>query len=297
MDAALLSIAARIEKISKNYTHLNPVSTGFENLDIALNGGFANGNLYFLLGRPDVGKTAFITSLLANITRRNESACKIGVISLGITPEEFFTRILSNITDVSVKKIQCGNLETNEIATLSDNKFLQKLSNIHISSYGVENIDRLINMCKEFAWRHKAGIIFIEDLYNIDYKYSTCDEIGAVILALKKLAVELEIPIIISVKLEYYRGEDNNMPTLKDWKDALIIEQFSDVVMILHQAHSSVSITEESTSLKKCDAFINIVKNNAGKLNAITFKAFLHVQRFEDALLLKHNNFNANTSF
>ena len=297
MDAALLSIAARIEKISKNYTHLNPVSTGFENLDIALNGGFAKGNLYFLLGRPDVGKTAFITSLLANITRRNESACKIGVISLGITPEEFFTRILSNITDVSVKKIQCGNLETNEITTLSDNKFLQKLSNIHISSYGVENIDRLITMCKEFAWRHKAGIIFIEDLYNIDYKYSTCDEIGAVILALKKLAVELEIPIIISVKLEYYRGEDNNMPTLKDWKDALIIEQFSDVVMILHQAHSSVSITEESTSLKKCDAFINIVKNNAGKLNAISFKAFLHVQRFEDALLLKHNNFNANTSF
>ena len=105
MDAALLSIAKRIEKIADNYTHPNSISSGCGNLDTALNGGFAKGNLYFLLGRPDVGKTAFIASLLANMTWRNKNTYKIGVISLGITPLDFFTRVLSNITDVTVKKI------------------------------------------------------------------------------------------------------------------------------------------------------------------------------------------------
>jgi len=177
-------------------------------------------------------------------------------------------------------------LDGSEIAILSENKFLHKLSNIHISSYGIESIDNIINKCKEFVWKYKAAIIFVEDLCSIDYKYSDCDEIRNVILSFKKLAAELEIPIIISVKLEYYRCDDNSLPKLEDWKDALIIEQFADVVMILHQSNSSVLIAGESASLNICDAFINIVKNNDGKLSAISFKAFLHVQRFEDALLL-----------
>jgi replicative DNA helicase len=218
----------RIIENSQKGNTLTGKPTGWKFLDKYL-GGYNEGDVIVIAGRPGMGKTALALSLMKDFA---ELGGKGLFISLEMPSDQLARRYVSLLGNIDNWKIRNGALQPYEIDNV-----IQMANNQKINFWVDDDIDARLSQVKAKAKIHKSkhGL----DVLMVDYlqlikgtKDMREQEIAEISRAMKLLAKELKITVILLAQLSR-KSEDraDKRPMLSDLRESGAIEQDADVVM------------------------------------------------------------------
>lgn len=261
--------------------------TGFKELDEKII-GFKNQELTFITSFPGMGNTAFALSLVDNIAIKNSNS--VLYFSLSQSRELLFANLLALMSEVSEIKIRLNELTYKEEEIVKDKIKLCQNANIFIDDTTEITTSEIRKKYLELTKENSIELVIIDcfDLLSVnqkskgDVKYKP--EMDEIFYALKKLALELNLPIVVlsnlneKIKLQgYYK-----MPKFYHFTEVNAIEQFADNLILLHRPeYFEIDVDAEGNSLKNI-AEIGILKNNSGETGSVFLRYDSKFRKFRE---------------
>ena len=217
------------------------LTTGFDRLN-NITQGFHPGDMIIVAARPSVGKTALALNFAYRAANRTNKP--VAIFSLEMPAEALIKRLIGVESSVSLTKITTGNLVGVDRAKVAN--AIYKIGNLPIfidDSPNGKLMDIIAKSRKLQASQPDLGLSIVDYLGLVTTGSSSKgsdsrqEEVRKTSLALKALARELQVPIIVVSQLSRdveKRGE-NKRPILSDLRDSGSIEQDADVVMLLYR--------------------------------------------------------------
>jgi replicative DNA helicase len=214
------------------------LTSSFSDLD-AITQGFHNSDLIIIAGRPSMGKTAFSLAIAKNIATKFNIG--IAFFSLEMTKQQLLYRLLSTETLISHTRLRAGRISKDEWLNIND--AIDNLSNLSLyiddtPNISVAEINVKLKKLKQENER-PLGIIFIDYLQLLEDNQKNenrVQELSKITRNLKKLARELDVPIIVLSQLSRnVETRTNKRPMLSDLRESGSIEQDADVVIMLYR--------------------------------------------------------------
>lgn len=208
------------------------VGFGIRELD-ALSGPLRSGEVVVIAARPGCGKTALALQTARYVAVNLKKP--VAFFSLEMRREEVLDRLFALEGVASVARIRGGYLRDGEIAyaLTAGNRLTDSPLSIFDGPHGLGLLRSRIRREKAV---HGLSVAFIDYLGLLDLgaggKAPRWERIGEVSRALKLLALELGIVIVLCVQLN--REGDGTAPTLGMLRDSGSIEQDADRVLLLH---------------------------------------------------------------
>jgi replicative DNA helicase len=237
---ALEELKRSVELLTANKDEVKMVGvdTGFQRLN-KYTGGYRNQDLVIVAARPGMGKTSkVLKTAIANAKQMQG----VGFISLEMSMHQLTARAVSIDTNFHLKQLIKSGFEKPEyFTTLSAHTNRMKDYPLYIDDSGNADITDVIITAK--LWKRKFDI----KLLIIDYiqlmgdrtmKGSRENELSSISRRLKKLAKELDIPVIVLAQVNREcekRNGNNKCPHLSDIKDCGSIEQDADIVEFIYR--------------------------------------------------------------
>lgn len=236
----IVSAVQNIEYLHSNRSAVPGLASGFVDLDKRI-GGFQNGELIIIAGRPSMGKTAFALNIAENVATSGKA---VAVFSLEMSRKLLIQRLLSSVSGMSASKLKYANIADNEWAELSN--AAQSLGSMNIliddsadsTAFDIRSKSR--NCANKLKTKGKhLDLIVIDYLQLLRGDSSIKDknnQIADISRQLKSLARDLDVPVIVLSQLSRapeQRGVKNSIPVLSDLRDSGAIEQDADVVLFV----------------------------------------------------------------
>lgn len=257
----------------KTPAELTGLPTGFPSID-RMTGGLKGGQLIIIAARPAMGKSVFGMNIVRNICRLPEfcepeqpekpapapapqpdgdvlsalaalveSHRKTGkwcaVFSLEMSSEQVATRLLAAEANINVSALSKADITQADTPRLLAGT--QSLSRCHIVIDDTASLSlaALKSRIRRIANERNVGCILIDYLGLIDKDTrftSTAYAVGEISRALKVMAKEMDIPVILLCQLNReVEGREDHRPQLADLRDSGSIEQDADVVMMIYR--------------------------------------------------------------
>lgn len=211
------------------------VTTGFYMLDL-LTCGLQPTNLIIVAARPGMGKTAFASNLMVNISA---NGYPVGMFSLEMAREQIVKRMLSQVGKINAGEIKAGQIKAETWTRLYETaERIYKLP-IFIDDTTSPTIYDLRSKARKMQKKHGIKVLVIDYLTKIkpSTKRSTRDqEVTDIATDLKSLARELRIPVVCLAQLNRdVEKRSNKRPTLADLRESGGIEQEADDILFLYR--------------------------------------------------------------
>ena len=244
-DAAaetLEQIRQRMDAVADG--RITGVPSGISQLDGML-GGFQSSELIILAGRPSMGKTASALTMAYNAVESVSSGVEDGdgavlFFSLEMSKHQICERIFANRADVSYSDIVQGKLDQQTFYHLTEFADHMKISKMVIDDRPNATVSRIRTEARKVSRKAGLKMIVIDYLGYMgaprEYAGNTLKEIAYNTKALKALAKEMNIPVLLLCQLS--RGveqREDKRPMLSDLRDSGTIEQDADVVMFVYR--------------------------------------------------------------
>lgn len=224
-----------LQAVHGNDSGIIGVASGFKDLD-ALTGGFWDGHLVIIAGRPSQGKSAFVANVATNAAGQG---VKVGFFSLEMSATELLMRAIAGEGRVNAHNLRTGRLndsDWNKVTAGAGRLFPLPIWIDDTPNLSVSDI-----RAKARRLRHEEGIqIVIVDylqlMRGVGNEKSREQEISAISRGLKALAKELKIPVLALSQLN--RGVESRAdkrPVLADLRESGAIEQDADAVIFIHR--------------------------------------------------------------
>lgn len=239
--------------------------TGFNYLDAVLS-GVEKGNLIVIGGRPAMGKTAFMTSILYNLLKSDK---KCIVFSLEMSINQYLKRLIAQVGE-----IELFSLNNNELLNDRKNEEIKTALDI-ISSFDLTVFDDKykIDEIRNKIETEKPEYVFIDYLQLLETprKKQRSEAITNIMLDLKQTAKENNCIIFISSQLSRaLETRYDKRPMLSDLRESGDIENISDVVLLIYRdEYYKACVDDEDYALNKGKAEIIIAKNKMGAVGTI----------------------------
>lgn len=247
------------------------ISTGFRLLD-DLTGGFENGKVYVIGGRPAMGKEELMLSMIRSIVLDS----KMGVLLFVANhlKKDYMARLLSIHCDIPTSRIKSGLMEArawDKVDTLTNAPLLVS-GGLSLKLY------ELTEKARDCIREKGVKIVFVDSLQMIDFdSEGTCfsERLANVMYALKDLARQMNVPVVVGSMLgrgiEYREGLECKRPQLEDLANSSYIEEFADVVMMVHRPEY-YHIYQDDQGRDLRGLMYNLIQKNALRpLGELTF--------------------------
>ena len=205
---------------------VNGLTTGFDSVN-KITQGFHAGDMIVIAARPSVGKTALALNFAYRAANRTNKP--VAIFSLEMPAEQLVTRLVGTESSVSLSKITTGNLVGVDRAKVANAIYKIGTLPIYIDdSPNGKLMDIIAKSRKLQANNPDLGLIIIDYLGLVTTgstsrgSDSRQEEVRKTSLALKALARELKVPVIVVSQLSRdveKRGE-NKRPILSDLRDS-----------------------------------------------------------------------------
>jgi len=220
--------------------HITGLTTGFPNLN-KLTNGFQKTEMTIVAARPSVGKTALALNFAFKAARLKR--VPVAIFSLEMAAELLVKRLIAASSNVSLSKIATGVLSQQEKAKIE--AAVREVGSAPIfidDSPGIKLMD-IVARSRQLQAQHPDLGLIIVDYLGLVTTGSTAkgadsrqEEVRKISLALKGLARDLNVPIIVVSQLSRdVEKRDTKRPMLSDLRDSGSIEQDADVVMLLYR--------------------------------------------------------------
>ncbi|KXS50354.1 MAG: replicative DNA helicase [Halanaerobium sp. 4-GBenrich] len=248
--------------------------SGFISLDNLI-GGFKRGHLNVIAASTSMGKTAFAINIAKNVLKRK---AKVAMISLEMDAAEVVDRMVIQESQVNAWKYTQG--ETNDE---EDQRISKALDNLHelplmISDERGLNTAQIRARLRKFKAQMDGLDLAIVDYLQMiqlpeEHAQNTSRAVGQIVLQLRNLASELNIPVILISQISRsFTSRTDKRPVLSDLRDSGNIEEVADGVIFLYRhAHTSAKAREEAEAEgTESDTNIIIAKQRTGQTGSIT---------------------------
>jgi replicative DNA helicase len=200
--------------------------------------GWQNGHFIILAARPGMGKTALALDFAIHPAMEKKEPTAI--FSLEMTQKELAARLMSKHSHISSKKILNGSTDTDELsAVIRDSVVLNGIP-FYIDDTPSLSITQLRSKAIRMVEQLGVKLIVIDYLQLMDGadegNFNREQEISKITRGLKKLARELNIPIIALSQMSRQvesRASTGFRPMLADLRESGSIEQDADMVMFI----------------------------------------------------------------
>lgn len=239
IQEVLPELQKNMELLANSDTEFTGLRTGYYDFD-NMTRGLQNKQVIIIAGRPGCGKSAFALNVALNAAIKEHKS--VAFFSLEMGAEEIMKRMFGCVGKLDGDVLKTGKLKNTDwkkwneaMSELSDTKF-------YIDDSGGLTVSEIRRKCRKLK-NSDDGL----DLIVIDYlqllssssKYAgqRVQEVSEISRDIKKLAMELNIPVIalaqLSRSVEQRKGEDSK-PKLSDLRESGSIEQDADIVLFLH---------------------------------------------------------------
>ncbi len=261
----LLGTYERIEELVRNKGKIEGVPTGYPDLDRMLT-GMHPGEFILIAGRPSMGKTSIGMNIVENAAIRYGAKC--AVFSLEMPAEQLVMRMLCTEAKVDMQSVRRGTLTMEDWERLTDAMVPIARSHIYIDATSGLSVAQVRSKARRLQMEHGLDLIMIDYLglmSGTGKSASRQEEVSGISRALKGLAQELKVPVVVLSQLSRANaGRSDHRPILSDIRDSGAIEQDADVVMFVHRESYYNPETE-----KKNIAEVIIAKQRNGPLGTV----------------------------
>ncbi|MDR1372473.1 MAG: replicative DNA helicase [Dysgonamonadaceae bacterium] len=296
IDPILSESMSQILDRYNNQDKMSGVSCGFTELDKMTN-GWQNGDLIIIAGRPAMGKTAFVLSMLKNMAV--DMNTPIAMFSLEMPNIQLVNRLIMNVTQLEGDKIRSGRLAPYELQQL-DSKIIDLYgSPIYIDDTASLSVFELRSKARRLVREHGIKCIFIDYLQLMNasemmrYSDNRVNEVTMISKNLKALAKELNLPIIALSQLNrevekrtntsFGKGESSvRLPQLSDLRESGAIEQDADIVCFIHRPEYYKLYEDEHGNNLRGKAQIIVAKHRNGKTGEVILEFVDKYARFQN---------------
>ena len=267
MPEVITEFQENLEKLAKNKGKISGLSTGFYDMD-KITDGFHKNELIILAARPAMGKTALALNIATSAALKSKKS--VIIYTLEMRADQLLSRMVASLGQVDARKLQNGSLDSKDWQRV--NEALSQLQDTTI--YIDDSADITIGDIKAKSRRiassdENLGLIVIDYLTLIGgmgrYAGNRQQEISEVSRALKKLALELEVPVLTLAQLSRSpETREDKRPILSDLRESGSIEQDADMVAFIYRDDYYNENAKISDSLSKSEIIFR--KNRSGRI-------------------------------
>lgn len=211
------------------------LTTGFEYLDKMIC-GLGPADLIVLAGRPGMGKTSLAMNIVEHVAIEKEIPA--AVFSLEMTNEQLASRLLFQTARADFQRYRTGYLENDDIPLLAATMAQLRNKPLFVDDTAGLNIGELRGRARRMHRQHGIRLIVIDylQLLRASQRYNNREqEVAEISGALKALAKELKLPVIVLAQLNRDAEKGSRRPALSDLRESGAIEQDADMVGILYK--------------------------------------------------------------
>lgn len=219
---------------------LTGVTTGYPKLN-AITQGFQKGEVTIIAGRPGMGKTALALNFAYQAATKGN--VPVAIFSLEMSTDLLVKRIIASVSNVSLKNINTCRFFGNQRPKV--NAAINEIAGLPIyidESPGIRLMDIVAKTRKLQAIHPDLGLVIIDYLGLIQAGTgktnpdSRQEEVRKISLAIKNMARELSVPVVLLSQLSRdVEKRDNRRPMISDLRDSGSIEQDADVIFLLYR--------------------------------------------------------------
>ncbi len=270
----------RLEKIFREGKSITGVSTGYAELDKLLS-GLQPSELLILAARPSQGKTALALNFAENISIRAGSP--VAFFSLEMSKESLLQRLVASVAQIDAHKFRSGHLSREDWRRMTE--ALGTISNapLWIDDAGSTSVLEIGAKARRLKREKGLSLVVVDYLQLITGRGrfgNRQEEVSSISRALKGLAKELQIPVLVLSQLTRAPEREERGPQLSDLRESGAIEQDADVVMFIYRPHWSKM---DASPEERDQAEIQVAKQRNGPTDKVRFVFRSRLTRFEEA--------------
>lgn len=236
MQQIALDVLDTVEASARRGSKITGVPTGFVDLDEKLT-GLHGSELILIAARPAMGKTAFALNIAQYAAMKADVPCAI--FSLEMSKEQLVTRLIAMDSMVDSQSIRTGQLMDSDWDKLMDSTYRVGTTPMIIDDTPGITIAELRSKCRKLKQTQDIGLIIIDYLQLMNgsgRSESRQQEISEISRSLKKLARELDVPVIALSQLNRaVDSREDHKPVMSDLRESGAIEQDADVIMFIYR--------------------------------------------------------------
>lgn len=256
IDAMNVKVTEYAKHSSKNF------GLGYFALD-KLIGPLLPGEVIIVAARPGCGKTSFALQAAEHVTSMYNLPA--AYFSMEMTAFDMMDRIIAMTQSATVRELRAGSVSSSQLELVMNacSHYYNSLLAIYEGSPTPAMLHSRIR--REVAMRGTRLIVvdylgLIEGMGG-DGKMARWERVGEESRALKRLALELKIDIILCVQLG--RDADGTEPSIAMLRDSGSIEQDADRVILLYTSQSEANNEHKQVHIK-------VGKNRHGATGEVT---------------------------
>lgn len=231
-----LEASERYDTLYKQKGAITGIASGYYTLDLTLC-GFQAGDLSIIAARPSQGKTAMALNIASYVASKG---LPVAFFSLEMSKSQLFDRQIASGSGVNLQKFRTGKFESYDWEKINQAQEKAYSLPIYIDDTAALHYQEIRRRAWGLKKRYGIGLVIIDHLQLIrgDREATRDREIGSITAALKAMAKELCIPVILLSQLNRQleaRPNPYKRPRLSDLRDSGNIEQDADVIMFLYR--------------------------------------------------------------
>src|SRR3982751_1752487 len=274
-DISPLSLLlGRVDAVADGATPIDTVPSGFPSLDKLLGGGLRRGDLIVLGGDVGSGKSALALAVALRVSQQQRSVL---FYSGEMNVERVLERVLAIEGRTRVDDLRRGTLDEATRASVGAAavRLRDELPIVaRVPPGGIEAIG------EEISSLRTVELVVIDGLDALlPGLRDTEEEEGAVIRALKRLALDARTAVLVTAPLPHFGTRDDLRPTVDDFGARGAVKERADVVLGLFREgmYDGARGIEGATELL-------VRKNRNGGTGYVDLYFYEQWMRFEDML-------------
>jgi replicative DNA helicase len=274
-DISPLSLLlGRVDAVADGASPADTVPSGFPSLDKLLGGGLRRGDLIVLGGDVGSGKSAFALAVALRVSQEGHRTL---FYSGEMLPDRVLERALAIEGRTRVDDLRRGTLD--DITRVSVGAAAVRLRDDlpiieRAPSRGVPAIAEEILALKDVA------LVVVDGLHALlSGVRDTAEEAATAVRALKQLALDTRVAVLVTTPLPGLLARDDHRPVLDDFGAQGAVKERADVVLALFREgmYDSARGIEGATELL-------VRKNRNGGTGYVDLYFYAQWMRFEDML-------------
>lgn len=269
LDKIVPELIDEIDAQIKSGKTITGIPSGFYKLD-EITFGFQPSDYIVIGARPSVGKTALALTMADHIAVKKK--IPTAFFSLEMSDKSLVRRLLSSESKIDSENLRIGMLKVSDYQKLQDGAALLYEAPLYIVDSPNMKLLDLRAQARRLRMQEKVEIIFVDYMTLVtpeNTKLQTFDQFAEVSKALKSLARELDIPIVVLSQLNRDVKEDKE-PELSNIRASGAIEQDADLVLLLRRKKGAT------------EAMIDVAKQRNGKTGLVDIVYLPQYTRFEN---------------
>jgi replicative DNA helicase len=272
----------RLNKILTDGKRVTGLATGYANLDNETS-GLQPSELIILAARPSMGKTALALNIAENVAVRNRQP--VAIFSLEMSKESLLVRMLASEARIDAHKFRTGHMGRDDWGRIVTTLNVLSDAPLWVDDSASSTVMEMGAKARRLKRDRGLSLVLVDYLQLVvptstGRQSNRQEEVSGMSRALKALAKELQVPVVVLSQLTRAPEREERKPQLSDLRESGAIEQDADMVLFINRPNFYKTDLPEEDRAK---AELIIAKQRNGPTGNLNFVFLARHTRFEEA--------------